>query len=202
VEKRNQEWLIVLDRMIKLWSPSSRLGIVDSIAENAHNCSIVETPDCVERLNKVGVPTWICTQIYKCAGSNVQAHVNSRIMSIPTETITNPGLLRDVVHTIKLTVLYTTWAGPQLTDYDNHWTIDLHIADGKFIRLNMYDRGDLYGKLSVTRHNYQSSLRTILSWSFPPRANLQVGTIYNLIIANRRHMYVMAGGGSGCRHWV
>lgn len=65
----------------------------------------------------------------------------------------------------------------------------------------MAEPGYINRLLVVTPHNYVLSNSTLQYWDFPVNDNLTVKHFTDLITDNKRDVYNMSGGGSGCRYW-
>ena len=62
--------------------------------------------------------------------------------------------------------------------------------------------GYINGELRWSRHNYQLSNSALRHWVFEVKGTVRVCDIASLLYNDRRHLYDMSGGGSGCRWWV
>jgi len=103
-------------------------------------------------------------------------------------------VVRVVAHTLGA-------VGPNTSE--NHWSIYLLLADNTSVRVNMRaEPGYVTGELSLTAQNYQMTNSAIAHFDFPTLGAVQVGDLVRLVYQNRRHMYEMSGGGSGCRYWM
>jgi hypothetical protein len=86
---------------------------------------------------------------------------------------------------------------------DNQWSIFLLVGADASVRINMEaDRGYITGQLHTTNHQYALSNSALQHWDFVVNDGVVVRQFTNLIVTNKRHLYNMAQGGSGCRYWM
>lgn len=92
-------------------------------------------------------------------------------------------------------------AGPNTSD--NHWSIYLLLIGNASIRVNMAaEPGFIDGELRLTSQTYQLTNSAIAHFDFDTLGSPRVADFLRIIYQNRRHIYEMSGGGSGCRYWM
>lgn len=86
---------------------------------------------------------------------------------------------------------------------DNHWSMFLITGARNSVRINMRaeDIDYVNGVLEVTNHEYVLSNSTLQHWDFAVNNGFTVKHFTDLIYENKREIYNMSGGGSGCRYW-
>lgn len=90
-----------------------------------------------------------------------------------------------------------------LNTSDNHWSIYLLLANNASIRVNMAaEPGYINGELRLTSQNYQLTNSAITHFDYQVLGTRRVADFLRTIYQNRRHVYEMSGGGSGCRYWM
>jgi hypothetical protein len=88
-------------------------------------------------------------------------------------------------------------------NYENHWSFFLILDPRTSVRINMRaEPGYITGELAITDHDFIMSNSAISAWDFATVQGTTVAHFVGLLYQNRRELYNMSGGGSGCRYWM
>lgn len=105
---------------------------------------------------------------------------------------------------LRVAVQSSQVVGPTMSE--NHWMIYVlpAVPRDTSVRANMKARlpGDQEAQLEWTTQNYQQSTSELRHWDFTAASGLTISSFSDFIYRNQYQFFILAGGGSGCRHWV